>query len=130
VADTTRADAAVSDLSAITAAVPAGLASPDTRTARPYRSEQQAVSLRPGNPALAQLGAGVAALRRIETDRPWLVAQALLTGATPQQVVEVLGWELADLRFAIRRWASKLRGQGRLTQEQDAALLTIVSGSR
>jgi hypothetical protein len=47
-------------------------------------------------------------LRRIEAQRPWLVAQVLLTGATPQQVVSVLGWELDELRFAIGRWASTL----------------------
>jgi hypothetical protein len=73
---------------------------------------------------------GAAAVRRFEAERPWLVAQALLTGATPRQVVAVLGWELSDLRFTIRRWASQLRGQGRLTEEQDAVLLAMVSGGR
>jgi hypothetical protein len=111
----------VSDLSAITASVPAGLAVPDTRTARPYRSGQ-----RPANPALTRLAAGAAAVRRFEAERPWLVAQALLTGASPQQVVEVLGWELADLRFAIRRWASTLRGQSQLTPDDDPLTVTHV----
>jgi len=74
------------------------------------------------NRALAQLGVDAETLRRIEAQRPWLVAQALLTGATPQQVVAALGWELTELRFAIGRWAPTLRNQGQLTPEQTAAL--------
>jgi hypothetical protein len=77
-----------------------------------------------------QLEMGAATLRRIEADRPRLVAQALLTGATLEQVVEVLGWEPDELRFAIGRWVPKLLKQGHLTQEQGAALLATVSGSR
>jgi hypothetical protein len=71
-----------------------------------------------------------ATLRRIEADRPWLVAQALLTGATPEQVLGVLGWELDELRYAIGRWVPKLRKQGQLTDRQSAALLATISGSR
>jgi hypothetical protein len=80
--------------------------------------------------AMTQLAMGVAAVRRFEADRPWLVAQALLTGATPQQVVDVLGWELDELRFAIGRWVPRLRKQGQLTEGQGAALLATVSGGR
>jgi hypothetical protein len=40
---------------------------------------------------MIQLEMGATALRRIEADRPWLVTQALLTGATPEQVLRVLG---------------------------------------
>jgi len=67
-----------------------------------------------------------AAVRRFETDRPWLVAQALLTEASPRQVVEVLGWEPDDLRFAIGRWVPNLRKQGQRTDGQGAALLATV----
>jgi len=75
----------VSDLSANTASVPAELAAPDTHTAQPYTGGPRVDSLRPGDPALAQLAEGAAAVRRFEA---------------------------------------------RLTQEQDAALLTMVSRSR
>jgi hypothetical protein len=78
---------------------------------------------------VGQLAAGAAALRRFEADRPWLVAQALLTGATPEQVVAVLGWELADLRFAIGRWEANLRKRGQLADWQGAALLAVVHRS-
>jgi hypothetical protein len=66
---------------------------------------------------------------RFEADRPWLVAQALLTGAIPEQVVAVLGWELSDLRFAIGRWEANLRKQGQLADWQGEALLAVVHRS-
>jgi hypothetical protein len=84
----------------------------------------------PSNPALAKLRMSAAAVRRFEADRPSLVAQALLIGATPEQVIDVLGWDLADLRFAIGRWEAKLRRHGQLTDEQGADLLAIVYGNR
>jgi hypothetical protein len=73
---------------------------------------------------------GAAAVRRFEADRPWLVAQALLGGASPEQVLETLGWEFTELRFAIGRWATKLREQGRITDGQRANLLAIVHRNR
>jgi len=69
-------------------------------------------------------------VRRVEANRPFVVAQALLTGATPGQVVEVLGWELDELRFAIGRWVPNLHKQGQLTEGQGAALLTTVHENR
>ena len=84
----------------------------------------------PTNRALTQLGVDAQTLRRIDAQRPWLVARALLTGATPQQVLAALGWELDELRFAIGRWAPTLRDQGQLTQEQAAAVQARVHGSR
>jgi hypothetical protein len=120
----------MNDLSAITATVsaPAGLATSDRRAAGPYQSWRR-VALRPVNPALTQLAAGAAAVRRFEAERPGLVVQALLTGVTPEQVVEVLGWELSDLRFAIGRWEANLRKQGQLADWQGAALLAVVHRS-
>jgi len=118
----------VDDLSAITTFVPAGLAAPDTHTAGPYRGGPRVAALRPGDPALAQLRMGAAALRRFAAQRPWLVAQTRLTGATPRQVVAVLGWEPDELRFAIGGWVPELRKQGQLTDGQGAALLARVSG--
>jgi len=97
---------------------------------RPGPTQSGVDAPRPANSALAELGVDAETLRRIEGQRPWLVARALLTGATPQQVVAVLGWELDELRFAIGRWASTLRDQGQLTQEQAAALQARVHGSR
>jgi len=79
---------------------------------------------------LAQLGRNAALVRRVEAERPWLVAQALLTGATPEQVVETLGWELSDLQFAFRRWVIKLREQNRISDGQNEALLVTVYGGR
>ena len=106
--------------------VPAG---PVARTSeRPQ--PKQVDSPQPTNRALAQLGVDAETLRRIEAQRPWLVAQALLTGATPQQVVAVLGWELTELRFAIGRWAPSLRDQGQLTEVQAAAVQARVHGGR
>jgi len=89
---------------------------------RRVSNEGQFAPYPPRQPALAQLGMGVAAVRRFEADRPWLVAQALLTGATREQVVEVLGWELADLRFTVGRWVSKLWEQGRLNEDRARSL--------
>jgi hypothetical protein len=48
----------------------------------------------------------------------------------PEQVLEALGWEFAELRFALGRWATKLREQNRITDGQSAALLTIMHGDR
>jgi len=78
---------------------------------------------------MTRLAMGAAAVRQFEADRPGLVAQALLTGATPEQVVEVLGWELAELRFAIGRWEANLRKQGQLADWQGEALLAVVHRS-
>jgi len=83
---------------------------------------------RPANTALTQLDVDAAALRRVEARRPWLVVQALLNGATLRQVAAVLGWDLDELRFAVRRWVPNLRNQGQLTEEQGAALLATVHG--
>jgi hypothetical protein len=83
---------------------------------------------RPANTALTQLDVDAAALRRVEARRPWLVVQALLNGTPPRQVVAVLGWELDELRFAVRRWVPNLRNQGQLTEGQGAALLATVHG--
>jgi hypothetical protein len=97
---------------------------------RPDQNGPRVEPSRLGNPALAKLGMGAATIRRFEADRPSLVAQALLTGATPEQVIGALGWDLADLRFAIGRWEANLRRQGQLTDGQGADLFAIVYGDR
>jgi hypothetical protein len=108
------------------APVPAG---PAARTGE--GPKQRGVKVpRPSNTALTQLGVDAAALRRVQAQRPWLVAQALLTGATPQQVVAVLEWELDELRFAVGRWVPNLRKQGQLSEGQGAVLLARVHGSQ
>jgi len=63
-------------------------------------------------PALAQLATGAAAVRRFEADRPWLVVQALLGGASPERVLETLEWEFTELRFAIGPLGDQAAGPG------------------
>jgi hypothetical protein len=79
------------------------------------------------HPAVARLGEGADLLARIVADRPALVAAALLDGTTMTQVAAALGWEVAELRMAIGRWAGKLRKAGRLTEAEYTALLAVVS---
>jgi len=78
------------------------------------------------HPAMARLGEGADVLARIMADRPALVAAALLGGATVAQIAAVLGWDMAELRMAVGRWALRLRTAGQLTEGECVALLAIV----
>ena len=75
--------------------------------------------------AVAKLSDGARLIAQIMADRPALVAAALLDGATVAQIAAVLGWEFAELRMAVRRWAPQLRKAGQLTEDQCAALLAV-----
>jgi hypothetical protein len=80
------------------------------------------------HPAVVQLTQGTVVMRQIVADRPYLVAEALLGGATPEQVAEAVGLDLTDLRAAVGRWATRLRQEGRLTDDTYTALLNVVFG--
>ena len=67
-------------------------------------------------------------LRRIVADRPTLVAEALLGGATPVQVAEAVGLDLTELRAAASRWATRQRQSGQLTPRAYTDLLNVVFG--
>jgi hypothetical protein len=43
-------------------------------------------------------------------------------------MVAALGWDLDELRYAVRRWVPNLRNQGQLTEGQGAALLAVSFG--
>jgi hypothetical protein len=78
------------------------------------------------HPAVTRLAEDAALAKRIAVDRPRLIIDALLGGATPQEIIAVLGWDLVDLEVAVNRWAPRLRGEGRLTGPACAAVLTMV----
>jgi hypothetical protein len=81
------------------------------------------------HPAVVRLAEGTAVLRRIVADRPRLVADALLGGASPEQVAAAVGLDdLIEFRTAVGRWASRQLNDGVLTGEQYTALLNIVFG--
>lgn len=80
------------------------------------------------HPAVVRLAEGTATWRRIVADRPTLVAKALLGGATPEQVAEAVGLELAELRAAVSRWATRQRQDSQLTPQAYTDLLNIVFG--
>jgi len=77
-------------------------------------------------PAIARLAEDAALLAQIMTDRPALVAAALLGGTTVIEIATVLGWELTELQMAVRRWAPQLQKAGQLTESQCTALLDDV----
>jgi len=52
----------------------------------------------------------------------------VLGDATPEQVAEAVGLELADLRAAVSRWATRQRQDGQLTPQAYTDLLDIVFG--
>jgi hypothetical protein len=80
------------------------------------------------HPAVVRLAEGTAAVRRVMAGRPELVAQALLGGATPEQVAAATGLDLIELRTAVGRWATRLRQQGRLTEQGFIDLVNVVFG--
>lgn len=80
------------------------------------------------HPAVVRLAEGTAILRRVAADRPVLVAEALLGGATPEQVAEATGMDLIDLRAAVGRWATRLKQEGRLTDQAYTDLVNTVFG--
>ncbi|HET8643500.1 MAG TPA: hypothetical protein VFM37_16310 [Pseudonocardiaceae bacterium] len=80
------------------------------------------------HPAVVRLAEGTAVLRRIVADRPGLVAEALLGGATPEQVAEALGLDLIELRAVVSRWATRARHDGQLTPQAYTDLLNVVFG--
>ena len=71
---------------------------------------------------------GTGVLRRIVADRPMLVSEALLGGASPEQVAEACGLELNELRATVGRWATRMRQAGQLTGQGYEDLLNIVFG--
>jgi hypothetical protein len=77
-------------------------------------------------PAVARLAEDAALLEQIMANRPALVAAALLGGTTAVEVTAVLGWELAELRMAVGRWAPRLRKAGQLTEGQCTALQAVM----
>jgi hypothetical protein len=95
---------------------------PATMTRRTSSAPQPTAS----HPAVTRLAEGAALAERIAADRPRLIIDALLGGATPQEITAALGWDLVDLETAMNRWAPRLRDGGRLTGSACAAVLTIV----
>jgi hypothetical protein len=69
------------------------------------------------HPAVTRLAEGAARAERIAADRPRLIIDALLGGATPQEITAALGWDLVDLEVAVNRWApssgARVGSQGR-----------------
>ena len=80
------------------------------------------------HPAVVRLAEGTAVLRRIVADRPALVIEALLGGATPERVAAATGLELIELRAAIGRWATRQQQVGHLTPQAYTDLMNIVFG--
>ena len=80
------------------------------------------------HPALTRLAEGKAVLRRIVADRPMLVAEALLGGATPEQVAQAVGLDLVELQTAVSRWAPRQLQSGQLTRQGYTDLLSVVFG--
>jgi len=59
-----------------------------------------------------------------------LIIDALLGGATPEEVTAALGWDLVDLQVAMNRWAPKLRRDGQLTEQAYTAVTIAVWAAR
>ena len=78
------------------------------------------------HPAIVRLAEDARLQEQSVANRPALVVAALLGGATVSKIAAVLGWELAELRMAVGRWAPQLRKAGRLTEDQCSILLAIV----
>lgn len=81
------------------------------------RTPVRAVRATVVHPTVSRLAEGTALLRRIVADRPALVADALLGGATPEQVAQAVGLDLIELRAAVSRWATRQRQDGLLTTQ-------------
>ena len=67
--------------------------------------------------AVVRLADDTAVIRHAYERRPTLVAEALLGGATPEQVAEAVGLDLFELRAAVSRWATRQRQAGQLTPQ-------------
>ena len=80
------------------------------------------------HPAVVRLAEGTTVLRRIVADRPTLVAEALLGGATPEQVAGAMELDLVELRAAVSRWATRQLRDGQLTHQAYTDLVNIVFG--
>lgn len=78
--------------------------------------------------AMVQLALDTETVRRARARRPNLVAQALLAGATPEQVAHATGLELDELRQAVGRWALRQQRDGLLTNDQYLQVINIVFG--
>jgi len=83
-----------------------------------------------GHPAVTSLAEGAALMERIAADRPQLIIDALLGGATPREITAALGWEVEDLRVAMNISAPKLRRAGQLTEQAYDAVTIAVWGAR
>lgn len=81
------------------------------------------------HPAVIRLAEGTALAQRIAAERPPLVVDALLGGASPQEITAVLGWDVEDLRVAINKWAPRLHRAGKLTEQGFIDLMNVVFGS-
>jgi hypothetical protein len=82
------------------------------------------------HPAVTSLAEGAALMERIAADRPRLVIDALLGGATPREVTAALGWDVEDLQVAMNRWAPQLRRAGQLTEQAYAAVTIAIWAAR
>jgi hypothetical protein len=102
------------------------MTSPDHRL-RPMNTAPQA---RLSHPAVTSLAEGAALMERIAADRPRLIIDALLGGATPREITAALGWDVEDLRVAMNRWAPKLRRAGQLTEQAYDAVTIAVWAAR
>lgn len=82
------------------------------------------------HPAVARLAEDAALAEQIAADRPRLIIDALLGGATPKEITAALGWDLMDLQVAMNKWAPKLRRDGQLTEQAYTTVTIAVSAAR
>ena len=82
------------------------------------------------HPAVARLAEGAALAERIAAERPRLIIDALLGGATPKEITAALGWDLVDLQVTLNKWAPELRRDGHLTGQAYTAVATSVWAAR
>jgi len=79
-------------------------------------------------PSIARLRDDTATMLDMLTRRWPLVAEALLDGATPDQVAEATGLQLSDLRIGLTRWASIAVDTGQIEPAANVALMNVVFG--
>jgi hypothetical protein len=75
------------------------------------------------HPAVTRLAEGRRVEQQVQATRRHGVIDALLGGATPEEITGALGWTLTDLAVAVNRWAPKLRDEGHITRQACTSLL-------